>query len=114
MMQLLTTLNTNLGVIVGIVTAFIALVTAFYKWIVKPIRDLLKLVKELDKDTADILCSQLTREHDYLMDKGCCPDADKRRIGQIYRRYKVRNRNHLADTFEADINRLPNKPTEGE
>ena len=61
----------------------------------------------LDADTADLLSSQLTREHDYFVKKGFCPTLDKERIGKIYERYKHRGRNHIADSLMDDLLALP-------
>ena len=95
-----------IGYVVAIVTGLVTI----YNWIAKPIkeiqkenRDQSKKLDQLDADTADLLCSQLCREHDYFLRIGYCPTTDKVRIRSIYERYKARNRNHLADTFMDDI-----------
>ena len=64
-------------------------------------------LQNLDCDTADLLLSQLTREHDYFVKKGCCPTSDKERIGRIYERYKARGRNHISDCLIDDLTQLP-------
>ena len=65
------------------------------------------MLKALDEDTADLLCSQLTREHDYYLTRGWCSAADKRRLEDIYTRYKRRGRNHVAERYMEDITALP-------
>lgn len=71
------------------------------------INELKDSIKTVDADTGDILCSQLTREHDYYMERGYCPSADKRRVSSIYQSYKERGRNHLAERFFDDVLSLP-------
>lgn len=73
------------------------------------IEEMKDAIKAVDADTGNILCSQLTREHDYFMDKGYCPSADKARIASIHESYKGRGRNHLAEHFINDVLSLPEK-----
>lgn len=101
----------NIGYVVTIVTS----IGILGGLILKPVRTILKEVKKqtakidmMDQDIGDMLCSQLTREHDYFVNQGFCPSADKIRIESIYNRYKSRGRNHLADHFMNDILNLPN------
>lgn len=67
----------------------------------------------LDSDMADSLCTQLTREHDVYTSRGWCAPADKKRLLDIYNRYKSRGRNHLADHYMDDIMDLPEHPRNG-
>lgn len=67
------------------------------------------MLDSLDDDTADLLCSQLVREREYYIRHGYCPAADKQRIGDLYRRYKKRGRNHIVDSYMDDILKLPDE-----
>ena len=103
-------ISKNIGYVVAIITGL----TFLYGWIAKPIKEIQtenkeqsKKLDQLDSDTADLLCSQLCREHDFFMNKGYCPTSDKVRIQAIYARYKKRGRNHLADAFMDDLMALP-------
>lgn len=113
----LKTISTYLGYIVGIGTSLCVI----YKWLAKPLQEikaenksqsekLNKLSEDqklLFEDTADLLCSQLTTEHDYYIRRGWCSSADKRRLDDVYTRYKKRGRNHVASSYMDDIVRLP-------
>ena len=96
----------NLGYVIGIFTAL----GAIFGPLVKLMLDILKRLKEMDKDMADILCTQLTSEHDRYMQLGWCSATDKRRLEEIYHRYKSRGRNHIAQHYIEDIADLPEHP----
>ena len=100
---------------VGYISTIIGGMGILLGLILKPIRAILKETKaqtdkleSLDRDMGDMLCSLLTREHDFFVDRGFCPSADKQRISAIYARYKLRGRNHLADHYMDDVLNLPN------
>lgn len=93
----------------GYIVSLVASLGIIIGWVIKPIKSISLQLKSLDQDVGNILCSQLVREHDYFVTKGYCPSADKVRIEVIYRQYKARGRNHLADTFMDEILKLPNQ-----
>lgn len=101
--ELIKMLKDNLTAIVAIGTSL----GVIWKWVASPMQDVQKRLKDLDKDTADLLCSQLTREHDYYITKGWCSASDKQRLDSIYTRYKARGRNHIAEHYMKDIVALP-------
>lgn len=114
-------LSRYIGYIVGIGAGL----AAIYGWVAKPVKEWLKKLDGrlsemqrmdeeqnrkldlLDKDTADLLCSQLTQEHDRAVSRGWCSTNEKERIGKIYSRYKQRGRNHISDHLMDDILNLP-------
>lgn len=126
--ELMEILNKNIGLIVAFVTGL----AAIYGWVAKPVKDWLKRLDTrldklermdeeqngkldmLDKDTADLLCSQLSREHDTMLRRGWCTTHDKERIGVIYKRYKSRGRNHISERLMDDILQLPSNPPDGQ
>lgn len=108
--QLIAWLSDNLKAIVAIGTSLGVL----WKWVASPMQDVQKRLRSLDADTADLLCSQLTREHDYYITKGWCSASDKQRLDGIYTRYKARGRNHIAEHYMQDIVALPERAPEGD
>lgn len=74
------------------------------------IKELQDNLQNIDGDTGDLLCSQITREHDYYISIGFCPDSDKRRLEDIHNRYRARGRNHVSKSYMDDINALPPHP----
>lgn len=106
--ELLKAVNDNLGYIVGIYGSLAVL----FGWVIKLLRDISKRIKALDTDMADILCTQLTSEHDRYMHLGWCSASDKRRLEEIYHRYKSRGRNHIATHYIEDIAALSEHPPE--
>lgn len=99
MSAILELISKNLGYIVSIATAL----GVIYGWIAKPIKSIQKenaeqsaRLKSLEEDTADLLCSQLTREHAFYMRQGWCSASDKQRVQSIYIRYKRKSRNHVS------------------
>lgn len=80
-----------------------AVLGVLYRWIIKPLRI-------IQADTADILCDRLTQAHDYHMRKGFCPKVDKSRLCAMHQRYRSLGRNHLVDSYEQDLLDLPDEP----
>lgn len=83
MTDLLKEVSGLIGYIVAIGTGL----TVIYGWVVKPLKSIRDenakqsaMLRALDEDTADLLCSQLTREHDYYLTRGWCSASDKRRL----------------------------------
>lgn len=111
MEEIIKFLSENLKAIVAIGTSL----GVMWKWVAAPMQDVQKRLKALDEDTADLLCSQLTREHDYYVTQGWCSASDKQRLDSVYTRYKARGRNHIAEHYMKDIVALPESaPTKGE
>lgn len=110
----LTEMIKTVATFLGYVMTISAALGAMYGWIAKPIKGIRAenaaqsaMLRGLDEDTADLLCSQLIREHDYYLQKGWCSASDKQRLDNVYTRYKKRGRNHIADTYINDIAALP-------
>lgn len=80
-----------------------AVLGVLYKWIIKPLRI-------IQDDTADILCDRLTQAHDYHVRKGFCAHGDKSRLCAMHQRYRSLGRNHLVDSYEQDLLDLPDEP----
>lgn len=110
----------NIGVIAAFCTAVGVIVKSILsvkKAILKPLTEIKEVnakqeerLKLQDADIADLLCSQLIRDHDYYVGRGWCPTSEKQRLDGVYTRYKARGRNHVATTYMDDIIALPSKP----
>lgn len=105
-------ISKNIGYIIAIVSGL----GVMWGWIAKPIKNIqaenakqTAKLSQLDADTADLLCSQLTQEHDRYISLGWCPAADKQRLDSMYTRYKARGRNHIAKHYMEDIVKLPER-----
>ena len=81
----------------------LAVLAVLYRNIIKPLR-------VIQADTADLLCDRLTQAHDYHMRKGYCSQGDKSRLCAMHQRYRCLGRNHLVDSFEQDLLDLPEDP----
>ena len=105
--QFLSQANAWLTPIVEIGTTLIVL----YKWLIKPQREMMALIKKQDEAIGDILCDRLQQAHDYYVNKaGWCSASDKQRLIEMHKRYRGQGRNHLADHNEQDILSLPENP----
>jgi len=80
-----------------------AVLGVLYRWIIKPLR-------VIQDDTADLLCDRLTQAHDYHVRKGYCTQGDKSRLCAMHQRYRSLGRNHLVDSYEQDLLDLPDEP----
>ena len=102
----LETLYGRLTLVVGIITALLAL----WRWTAKPLRDALNRLRLLDQDMGDLLWERLQQGHDEAMQRGWCSAPEKERLTALHRRYTARGRNHLAASYETDLLRLPEHP----
>ena len=82
------------------VAGVIGALTALWRWVAKPIRD-------IRDDTGDLMCDRLSQAHDYWIRKGYCPPADLARLVAMHQRYKAMGRNHLMESYEQDLLELP-------
>lgn len=71
------------------------------------IGELSEAVRQIDLDTGDLLCSQITRDYEYYRGLGYCPDSDKRRMEDTYKRYHARGRNHVSESYLMELEALP-------
>ena len=117
-----------LKIIVGIGTAL----GAIYGWVVKPIRKMQdeqnkineQVTKELSEinsklamvqeDVADTLGDRLAQAYRHFMRQGWCSHEEKEFFVRLHQSYSSKGHNHLADTYEADLLRLPESPEEAE
>lgn len=117
-MEILKIVSDNIGYIVGILGGLGALwaivkkplesIEAELTLIRKENKEQTERLNDIDNDTGDILCAQLTREHDfYVNNRGWCSAADKARINDIYTKYRKRGRNHLSEHYMDEIEALP-------
>lgn len=88
-------------------------VGVIYKWIISPQKKIKTMVESQEEDIADILCDRLQQAHDfYCYQQGWCSASDKERLVSMYKKYRQKGRNHLADHNEKDIMDLPEHPPE--
>ena len=115
-----------LKIIVGIGTAL----GMIYGWIVKPIRKMQNAQNEINKqvtaelsaingklavvqeDVADTLGDRLAQAYRHFMRQGWCSHEEKEFIIRLHQSYTSKGHNHLANTYEADLLRLPESPEE--
>lgn len=115
-----------LKLVVGIGTAL----GVIYGWIVKPIRrmqaeqaetnkrvaaELTQIKTRLDsvqEDVADTLGDRLAQAYRHFMKQGWCSHEEKQFFVRVHQQYSSRGHNHLADTYESDLLRLPEEPPE--
>lgn len=112
------------------VVALVAFGTAWLtqrKWIMQPIKKqaerdqqqnakidaLMHKVDKIESNCADIMWDRLSSLHDmYCYELGWCSAAEKARICQMHRRYKDAGYDHLAATYEEEVMKLPEHPSD--
>jgi hypothetical protein len=72
-------------------------------------RQVLDGIKSIGEHVGDLQCDRLTAAHDHFMALGYCPDTTKQWLCDMHRSYKSKGRNHIADSYEADIISLPSQ-----
>ena len=106
MWQYIEGLKDQLATIVALITALIAL----YKWVGQPLKKLLDRDKQQNDDLAILTWAFLQQAHDRYMRQGWCSTAEKEQITAMHKSYVAKGRNHLSETYEADILALPEHP----
>ena len=99
-------LKSNLTFILGLIT-----ITGLF-W--KPIKAILAKVNQTSDDMSDMMWDRLASGHEELTRRGWATESEKARLCAIHAHYKAAGRNHLADTYEQDILRLPCHPPDAE
>jgi len=75
----------------------------------KPLESIVKKIDRIDEDTADLLWDRLVQMHDCYIERGYASSSDKERIAAIFKHYKAKGRNHLAESFVDDVLHLPSR-----
>ena len=99
----------HLGTIVALVTALVAI----YKWVAVPLKKLLERDKAQDNDISMILWDRLSQAHNFYTTRGWASAEEKERLIAMHKAYQDRGRNHLSDSFEQDLLKLPEHPPDG-
>lgn len=116
------------GTLAGSIAAIIALFATLYKPIKKHvaakhakrkafedsvlsgIKDIKDEVKALTDDVAEIQGDRLMQAHAFYMSRGWCSSERKKILCAWKQSYTAKGYNHLVDTYEDDINSLPENP----
>ena len=107
MWDFLTVLKDHLALIITLVTSLIAI----YNWIAKPLKKLLERDKAQDSDISMLLWDRLSQAHAYYINRGWATAEEKERLIAMHKAYQDRGRNHLSQSFESDLLKLPEHPT---
>lgn len=94
------------------IAEFLTAIGVGWKFVVKPVQDVVKKIDSIDSDTADLLWDRLQESYDTYIKRGYASTSEKERICTMYKRYKAKGRNHLAAQFEKDILALPTQKGE--
>lgn len=115
----------NAGKIAGAISAIVAVISLL---LIKPIkkaraaqreerqkqdrfqRDVLERLNLITDDIAQLQCERLSQAHDYYTSRGWCPTSKKQQLCEMYKSYRSKGRNHLAEHYEDDIMHLAEKP----
>lgn len=72
-----------------------------------------KDLRQTGENVEDMLWKELEHAYQRFMDQGWCSSGDKKCYVELHKRYTNRGLNTLADSYEADIVGLPEKPFVG-
>ena len=72
-----------------------------------------KDLRQTGENVEDMLWKELEHAYQRFMAQGWCSSGDKKCYIELHKRYTNRGLNTLADSYEADIVGLPEKPCVG-
>ena len=117
----------NAGALAGSISAIIALTAALLFKPLKRIRaarrqdhdaaaefrrTVLAKLDAINDDVADLQYERLSQAHDFYVGRGWCPTSKKNQLGQMYKSYTAKGRNHLSKYYEQEILALAEEPQE--
>ena len=85
---------------------------AFEDNVLKSLATIEKDLKSLSDDVAELQCDRLAQAHAYYMQQGWCSASRKKILCNWKRSYTSKGYDHLVDSYEKDINGLPETPPE--
>lgn len=97
----------NVIILIGSV---LTAVGSIWRFCGKPIKQLAQKIDRIDGDTADLLWDRLVQMHDHYINRGWATTVEKERVAHVFRSYKQRGRNHLAENYFDDVLALPLAP----
>lgn len=116
------------GAVCGAIAAIIGLFLLFFKPIKKrfvamrkkrksfednvlqKLEDIKRDVRSLTDDVAELQGDRLMQAHAFYMKQGWCSQERKAILCNWKKSYSEKGYNHLVDTYEKDINGLPESP----